>query len=100
MTYQAYLDNIKAKTGKTPEDFIALARAKGLTKHSELMTWLKTDFGLGHGHANAIAHEVESAGAPRASRDDAIAAHFSGKKIVWQKPYDGLVAKVSKFGPD
>lgn len=29
MTYQAYLDNIQAKTGKTPEDFKALAAKKG-----------------------------------------------------------------------
>ena len=54
MTYKAYLDNIKAKTGKDPEYFVATAKKKGLTKHSELLAWLKTDEGLGHGHANAI----------------------------------------------
>ena len=58
MTFQAYLDNIKAKTGKTPEDFRAEAKAKGLTKYGDLMTWLKTDYGLGHGHANAIAQMI------------------------------------------
>lgn len=26
MSFQAYIDNIKAKTGKTPQDFIKLAR--------------------------------------------------------------------------
>jgi hypothetical protein len=26
---------------------------KGLTKHPELLKWLKTDCGLSHGHANA-----------------------------------------------
>jgi hypothetical protein len=30
MTFQAYIDNIKAKTGKTPEDFKKLAKKKGL----------------------------------------------------------------------
>jgi hypothetical protein len=54
MTYTAYLDNIQAKTGKTPEEFRKLAREKGLTTHGELLKWLKTDCGLGHGHANAI----------------------------------------------
>jgi hypothetical protein len=29
MTFQAYIDNIKAKTGKTPEDFKAVAAKKG-----------------------------------------------------------------------
>ena len=55
MSFQAYLDTIKAKTGKTPEDFKALAAEKGLTKYTEVVAWLKADFGLGQGHANVIA---------------------------------------------
>jgi hypothetical protein len=54
MTYKAYIDNIKAKTGKTPEDYRRMAKEKGLAKHGELLEWLKGDCGLGHGHANAI----------------------------------------------
>ena len=54
MTYKAYIDNIRAKTGKDPEYFRALAKEKGLAKHGELLAWLKSDCGLGHGHANAI----------------------------------------------
>jgi hypothetical protein len=54
MTYKAYLDNIKAQTGKTPEYFKKLAKQKGLIKYGELLRWLKSDIGLGHGHANAI----------------------------------------------
>ena len=41
MTLKAYLDNIEAKTGKTPADFRALAQKKGLVKTSELLAWLK-----------------------------------------------------------
>lgn len=58
MTFQAYLDNIKAKTGKTPDDFRAEAKAKGVSKYGDLMTWLKAEYGLGHGHANAIAQMI------------------------------------------
>ena len=54
MTYKAYIDNIKAKTGKDPEYFLEAAKKKGLTKHSELLAWLKTEVGLGHGHASAM----------------------------------------------
>jgi hypothetical protein len=54
MTYKAYIDNIYAKTGKTPEDYLKMAKEKGLVKHSDLLKWLKTECGLGHGHANAI----------------------------------------------
>lgn len=58
MSFQAYLDNIKAKTGMRPDDFLALARQKGLlnpeVKAGDIVRWLKNDFGLGHGHAMAI----------------------------------------------
>jgi hypothetical protein len=63
MSFQAYLDNIKAKTGKSPEDFAKLAEEKGFLEHGELrpavkageiINWLKEDFELGHGHAMAI----------------------------------------------
>ena len=53
MTYQAYLDNIKAKTGKTPDDFRKLAAKKGLTKYPELMVWLKSRDG-GHMPSTAV----------------------------------------------
>ena len=35
--FQSYLDNIKAKTGKTPEDFRKLAKKKGLVKSREIV---------------------------------------------------------------
>jgi len=62
MSFQAYIDNIKAKTGKTPKDFIALAKKKGFIKAdgeitvraTQITDWLKSEFGLGHGHAMAI----------------------------------------------
>ena len=32
MSFQAYINNIKVKTGKTPDDFRDLAEKKGLLK--------------------------------------------------------------------
>lgn len=63
MSFQAYLTNIQAKTGKSPADFRALAEEKGFTHDGKLVAgikagtvikWLKEDFQLGHGHAMAI----------------------------------------------
>lgn len=54
MSFQAYLDNIKAKTGKSADDFVKIAKEKNLTTYKEIVEWLKTDFGLGLGHARAI----------------------------------------------
>ena len=100
MTFQAYLDTVKAKTGKTPDDFRKLAQKKGLTSSKEIRAWLKEEFGLGHGHAQAIVHVLESASAPKVTKDEAIDKHFGGKKTGWRAPYDKLMAKVAKFGGD
>jgi hypothetical protein len=58
MTFQAYIDNIEAKTGKTPEDFLQLAGERGLlkpgVKAGQIVEWLNEDYGLGRGHAMAI----------------------------------------------
>ena len=63
MTFQAYLDNIQAKTGNSPADWKRLAEAKGFAtkgkmrsdvKAMQIVAWLKSEYGLGHGHAMAI----------------------------------------------
>lgn len=63
MSFQAYINNVKAKTGKSPDDFKELAEAKGFleggqvkatVKATQITNWLKEDFDLGHGHAMAI----------------------------------------------
>lgn len=61
MSFQAYLDNIRAKTGLGPAEFRVLAEAKGFVgptglqvKATPIVAWLEQDFGLGHGHAMAI----------------------------------------------
>jgi hypothetical protein len=100
MSFQAYIDNVKAKTGETPEDFAKLAAKSGLTKHGEIVTWLKRDFALGHGHATAIAGVVLKAGAPKAAPEDKLAALFSGRKADWHAPCAKLIAQIVKFGSD
>ena len=63
MSFQAYLNTIKSKTGKGPEDFRKMAEEKGFSqdgelkpgiKAGEIVDWLKGEFDLGHGHAMAI----------------------------------------------
>lgn len=64
MSFQAYLDNIEQKTGKTPQEFIELAKNKGYdntsVKAGEIAAWLKEDFDLGHGHAMALVHVIKN----------------------------------------
>jgi hypothetical protein len=92
MSFQAYLDNIEAKTGKTPNEFIAMAKDKGYndpaTKAGEMVAWLKKDFGLGHGHAMALVHVIKNGakigdkhvGSTGSHRDDSNTLKLDGKK--------------------
>ncbi len=58
MSFQAYLDKVQDLTGNTPNDFIAMAKEKKLTQHKDIIAWLKNDYGLGLGHARAIAEII------------------------------------------
>ena len=98
--FQSYLDNIKAKTGKTPEDLRKLAKKKGLVKPREIVAWLKEEYGLGYGHAGAIYYLIVHADDVKASPEDRIAKLFAGKRVKWRKAYDALEVKVRKLGTD
>jgi hypothetical protein len=50
----SYFPSIEQKYGRSIEEWKALIRASELTKHMELVAWLKSEHGMGHGHANAL----------------------------------------------
>jgi uncharacterized protein DUF4287 len=64
MSFQAYLDKIEEKTGKTPRELIAEAKGKGFdgpdTKAGPVLEWLKDDYGLGRGHGMALLHVIKN----------------------------------------
>ena len=92
MSFQAYLDNIEEKTGKTPNDFIAMAKEKGFdnpkTKAGDIVAWLKEDYGLGRGHAMAIVYVIKNGaeigdqhvGSGGVHRDESNVLRLDGKK--------------------
>lgn len=60
----SYFPSIEKKYGRPVDEWLTLIRGSELTKHSELVTWLKTEYELGHGHANAlVAYVRQEAGA-------------------------------------
>lgn len=102
MTFQAYLDNIKAKTGKSPEEFRELARAKGLlepqVKAGAVVAWLKEEFGLGRGHAMALYGTFSSTDEPPSTIEEQVTKQFGGRRAVWLQPYNQLITQVMNFG--
>jgi hypothetical protein len=50
----AYFPSIEKKYGRSIGEWQRLMAATGITKHMDLVEWLKKEHGLGHGHANAL----------------------------------------------
>lgn len=91
MSFQAYLDNIEEKTGKTPREFIAEAKKKGFgseTKSGEIVEWLKGEYDLGRGHAMALVHVIKTGpqisdkhvGTSGSHSDESTVLRLDGKK--------------------
>jgi predicted transport protein len=104
MSFQAYLDTIREKTGKTADDFVELAREKGLlvdgVKAGPVIEWLDQEYGLGRGHAMALVSVFRERLDGHTTKEDRIDKQFAGAKSVWQLAYDELMAVVMKFGDD
>ncbi|MBP7648409.1 MAG: DUF4287 domain-containing protein [Phenylobacterium sp.] len=50
----SYFPSIEKTYGRPISEWKALVRKHGPAKHMELVAMLKTEHGMGHGHANAI----------------------------------------------
>lgn len=83
--FQTYLDNAERQTGITPRGFLDLAAEQGLAdaKAGEVVAWLKTEHGLGHGHAANLAQLVVKG-------PDVIAAKYGDGGVLH---LDGLAAR-------
>lgn len=56
----SYFPSIERIYGEPVEHWFELIRAHAPARHSELVAWLKRDYGLGHGHANALVAHVRA----------------------------------------
>ena len=55
----SYFPSIEKKYGRPIAEWKELIRASPLTRHSDLVQWLKSEHEMGHGHANAlVAHTL------------------------------------------
>ncbi|MBR7621780.1 DUF4287 domain-containing protein [Phenylobacterium sp. 20VBR1] len=60
----SYFPSIEKTYGRPIAEWKALVRGRLPAKHMELVAMLKTEHGMGHGHANAVvAHTLAEEGA-------------------------------------
>jgi len=93
--------NLKEKTGKTLEQWIAVASKGGFAKHGEIVKFLKSEHELTHGYANLVAHKMlKSDAGSQAETTDLVAEQYSGAKAGLKPVHDALVKMIGGFGVD
>lgn len=56
----SYFPSIEKNHGRPIAEWKTIIRSSELTKHMELVEMLKSEYGMGHGHANAlVAHTLQ-----------------------------------------
>ena len=92
--------NMKEKTGKTLEQWIAIAKKSGEEKHGAIVKHLKSGHGLTHGYANLVAHKTLKSDAGSASEADLVEAQYTGPKAGLKPIYDAVIEAVAQLGGD
>ena len=50
----SYFPSIEKKYGKKIDEWMTILKKAKIEKHMEMVTFLKTEHEMGHGHANAL----------------------------------------------
>jgi hypothetical protein len=98
---ETQLRNIEAATGMSVAAFAAAVAERGIEGHAKILAFLKTEYGLSHGNANAVALRVRerAAGGP-ASPDALLDAQYAGSKAALRPVYERLASIAAGLGPD
>lgn len=91
--------NLHKTSGRSLEEWVDRVHETGLDKHGQIVTHLKSEYGLGHGYANLIALTALRAGQEAASESDLVERQYAGKDAL-RPIYQAILARVSQFGDD
>lgn len=105
---QSLIANLQAKTGRTLEAWVALARKEGPAEGKARLAWLKAR-GLGATQAALVAERIEAR--PSHAFDDTpegylaaapgyVAAQYGGKKAALRPLFERLAERARSLGPD
>lgn len=94
------IENLHKNTGKSLEEWVDVVKKTSLTKHGEIIKFLKSDHGFTHGFANLVAHKSKGSDAGSAENpEDLITFQYKGKEEL-RPVYNLLSESLRKFGKD
>ncbi|MFL5842686.1 MAG: DUF5655 domain-containing protein [Thermoleophilaceae bacterium] len=94
---ESQLRNIEATYGKSRDDWYAIIRAAGKTKHTEVVALLKSEYGLKHGAAHRLSLLARQQETGAQGQADAVAALYAGKRAALRPIHDKLIEVLERF---
>ncbi len=96
-TVLTMLENLKQKTGYSLDEWKGLIAAQKLTKHGEIVKFLKETHLVTHGYASEIALKVLGTDADSAENtEDFIVSQYKGKEHL-KSYYDRIITEIKQF---
>jgi predicted transport protein len=96
-TVVTMIENLKEKTGHSLDEWKTLIADSGLSKHGEIVKFLKETHNVTHGYASEIALKVLGSDADSTSdTDELIVSQYKGKEHL-KAYYDKLIAEIQQF---
>jgi hypothetical protein len=104
---QKWIADLKPKTGRTLDEWIALARKDGPKDDPSRRAWLKSKHKLGTNSAWWISERVDGKGGEEDSPEKYLATavcyveeQYAGKKSALRPIYDEILSLAKSMGPD
>jgi uncharacterized protein DUF5655/uncharacterized protein DUF4287 len=104
---QKWISELKPKTGRCLDEWIALVHKQGPKDHQSRRPWLKSEHNLGTNAATWIADRADGKGGEEDSPEKYLAAaaqyvdeQYSGKKSALRPIFDELLRLSKSLGPD
>ena len=98
---ETQLRNIEAATGMSVAAFAAAVADRNIEGHAKIIAFLKSEYGMSHGNANAVALRVRelAVGGP-ATPDALLDAQYANGKAALRPVYERLATSAADLGPD
>jgi Domain of unknown function (DUF5655)/Domain of unknown function (DUF4287) len=99
---QAQIRNIEATYGKPMSEWQAIIAASGMTKHTDVVNMLKSDYGMTHGAAHRVSIVARQAAQPTGTGrgSDPFSRMYTGKKAGLRPLHDALMKAIEALGDD
>ncbi len=94
---QTMIANMPEKTGRSLQDWLGVVGTTDLSRHGQIVKYLKSDHGMTHGFANLVAHKAIEAASDETP--DLLGAQYA-KKPELRPIYDALVAATRHLDAD